>query len=106
MTGLASPSRGSDDLAVWHVRIDPGADGPLHRVDRDIAFVVLRGVAAVTVDGKAEEVSAGDAFVLPAGSERKLGNSGAETCELVNAMPAGAQSVRSDGSASSIPWAL
>lgn len=106
MTGLAAPSRGSSQLAVWRVRIDPSADGPLHRVDHDIVFVVISGHAMVSVDGEDVEVAAGDAFVIPAGTERKLGNARGKPCDLINAMPAGAQSVRSDGSSSSIPWAV
>jgi quercetin dioxygenase-like cupin family protein len=106
MQGLAAPSRGSSELAVWHVRIDPNTDGPLHRVDHDIVFVVLAGAAAITVDGETLDVPAGDAFVIPAGSDRKVGNRQPDPCELVNAMPAGAKSERTDGSKSSIPWAL
>jgi quercetin dioxygenase-like cupin family protein len=106
MQGLAAPSRGSAQLAVWQVHIDPNTDGPLHRVDHDIAFVVLNGAAAITVDGETLDVAAGDAFVIPAGSERKLGNRQSIPCDLINAMPAGAKSERTDGSKSSISWAL
>jgi quercetin dioxygenase-like cupin family protein len=106
MQGLAAPSRGSAQLAVWQVHIDPNTDGPLHRVDHDIVFVVIDGAAMITVDGETVDVAAGDAFVIPAGSERKLGNRQSIPCDLINAMPAGAKSERTDGSKSSIPWAL
>lgn len=105
MTGLAAPSRGSQEICVWRIDIDPNTDGPLHRVDREIVLVVVHGTATVVVDGETTSIGSGDAFILPAGSERKLGNLQSEPCELVSTMPVGAKSVRSDGSASFIPWA-
>ena len=105
MSGLASPSRGSTELSTWRVSIDPNTDGPLHTVDREIVLMVLEGVATVTLEGTAVAIPAGDAFVIPPHTERKLGNAHDTQCELISVMGADGRSVRSDGSPSFIPWA-
>jgi quercetin dioxygenase-like cupin family protein len=105
MVGGAAPSRGSQELCAWWVTIEPGADGPLHRVDHEIVLMVFEGEASVHLEGEDTVVPAGDAFILPAGQERKLANFSAERCRLVSIMPAGGRSIRSDGSPSFIPWA-
>ena len=44
ITGLASPSRGSADIATWRVRFEHGHESPKHSlVDREEVFVVLSG---------------------------------------------------------------
>lgn len=105
-TGYAAPSRGSTEVCVWLVRIEPNTDGPLHTVDSEIVEFVLEGTATVVLEGTAHEIVAGNAFIIPAHTERKLSNYGDEVCKLVTTMKAGGRSVRSDGSPSFIPWAL
>jgi quercetin dioxygenase-like cupin family protein len=106
MTGMAAPSRGSSEISVWKVHIEPGAPGPLHRVDHEIVLVVLEGAASVLVDGVTYDVPAGDSFIIPANTERHLTNTGSQPCELISVMPAAGRSKRSDGEPSFIPWVL
>ena len=43
ITGLASPSRGSRDSAVWRVRLLTDQASPPHSLSREEIFVVLEG---------------------------------------------------------------
>ena len=60
MVGGAAPSRGSSEICAWWVTVEPGADGPLHRVDHEIVEMVYEGELTITVDGTATVVPAGD----------------------------------------------
>jgi quercetin dioxygenase-like cupin family protein len=106
MTGLAAPSRGSSEISAWRVHMEPAAPGPLHRVDHEIVLIVLEGTASVFVEGETFEVPAGDAFIIPAGTERHLTNTADQPCELISVMSAAGRSKRSDGEPSFIPWVL
>ena len=44
-TGLASPSRGSTENAVWIATIPAGSVGVVHRLSREETFVALEGTA-------------------------------------------------------------
>jgi quercetin dioxygenase-like cupin family protein len=104
MTGLAAPSRGSHQICTWHVVMQPGADGPLHRSDRDIVINVLEGTVRVTVNGVDTDIPAGDAFVIPANSDRKVGNPFAVVAASLNAVAAGVTTIRFDDIPSNTPW--
>jgi quercetin dioxygenase-like cupin family protein len=63
----------SDDLnatmLVW-----PAGDGPPEHVnaERDVLYVVVEGGGVLTVDGKAQELRAGDALIVEKGCSRAL----------------------------------
>lgn len=104
MTGLAAPSRGSRELCTWHVVMQPGADGPLHRCDRELVVNVLEGTVRVTVDGIDTDIPAGDAFIIPANSDRKVGNPFEIVAVSLNAVAAGVKTIRLDDIPSNTPW--
>lgn len=73
MTTLASPTQGgSGALSMWRVDMAAGQSGPEHVFDVEQAWHLLDGAAAVVVDGRAIELSAGDTVVVPAGSPRQV----------------------------------
>ena len=47
VTGLASPSRGSDTVSAWRVLLQPGAASPEHTLTSDEAFVAAVSAAGV-----------------------------------------------------------
>jgi mannose-6-phosphate isomerase-like protein (cupin superfamily) len=104
--GLASPSRGSDDLCTWRLTLEPGLTSPEpHTLDRDEVFMVLRG--AIRLGPDADVVSAGDVAVVPAGSPIQVANAGDGEAEVVVAISAGFTATAGDGAVvGTPPWAL
>jgi quercetin dioxygenase-like cupin family protein len=106
MLGMAAPSRGSSELAVWRVRVDGGASGPRHKMGREQVLHALSGRLHAEVDGDTVTVEAGDTLVLPAGVVRRLRNEGETPFKALVAMPAGGVAEREDGTVVGVPpWA-
>jgi quercetin dioxygenase-like cupin family protein len=105
MTALAAPSQGSRELATWRTRMEPGAEGPLHVIDREQVWMPLAGSFTVTIDGSSREVAAGEALILPAGVARQIRANG-EPVEVLVCMPAGGKaSVPGVPGSRDLPWA-
>jgi mannose-6-phosphate isomerase-like protein (cupin superfamily) len=104
IVGLASPSRGSQELSAWRVRLDPGVSSPAHEVDREEVFVVLEGRVRVTYEDHAEEAEAGGALVVPTGREFTLTNPGPDAFEAVVCAPAAIRAT-AGGETFPPPWA-
>lgn len=105
MTALAAPSQGSRELATWRTRMEPGAEGPLHAIDREQVWMPVTGSFTVTVDGTSKRVAAGDALILPAGAARQI-RANDEPVEILVCMPAGGKaSVPGSPEQRDLPWA-
>ena len=104
-TSLATPSRGATDTAVWQVEILPGTPAMPHSVTREEVFVVLEGRASVRIAGDASEAGAGDAIVIPAGTEFELANGSDGPLRMLCCLPVGGQARLADGSTFTPPWA-
>ena len=104
-TSLATPSRGATDTAVWKVEILPGTPATPHALTREEVFVVLEGKASVRIAGNAGQAEAGDAIVVPPGTEFELANAGAGPLQLLCCLPVGGQARLADGSTFTPPWA-
>jgi mannose-6-phosphate isomerase-like protein (cupin superfamily) len=103
-TGLAAPSRGSEQLCTWRLAVDPGVRGDeSHTLDRDEVFMVLAGTVQLTPDG--EKLGPGDAVVVPAGEPIQLSNLGETTAELYVAITAGFTGTMANGTQIQPPWA-
>lgn len=86
---MAVPSRGSSELAVWHLEVAPGVRGEEHTVDREEVFVVRSGRLRGTIGGEPCEAGPGDALIVPPGVPFALGNDGAEPAHAVVCTSAG-----------------
>src|SRR5829696_5700711 len=73
-TALATPTRGSTESSVWTVEIDPGAPATPHSLTREEVFVILDGVADVTLGGIRGTAGPGDAVVVPADVDFEITN--------------------------------
>lgn len=104
-TGLASPSRGSQDNAVWRLRLHPGTPGMPHQVSREEIFVALSGQATARLDGKSIDLNPGDALVVPAFTDFSLANSSDKAFEAVVVLPAGARGIVEGAAPFVPPWA-
>jgi quercetin dioxygenase-like cupin family protein len=105
MTALAAPSQGSQELATWRTRMEPGAEGPLHVIDREQVWMPVSGSFTVTIDGDSKTVSAGSALILGAGVPRQI-RANDEPVEILVCMPAGGKaSVPGVPGSRDLPWA-
>ena len=103
-TALASPTRGSTESSVWIVEIDPGTPATPHALTREEVFVVLDGVADVTLDGVRGTAAAGDAIVVPAEVDFAIANGGATALRMLCCLPVGGQA-RTAEATFTPPWA-
>ncbi len=105
LTSLATPTRGTSDIAVWHVEILPGTPATPHSLTREEIFVVLNGVAWVQIGDDRGEAVAGDAIVVPPRVDFELSNAGDQPLQLVCCLPVGGQACLTDGTTFTPPWA-
>jgi quercetin dioxygenase-like cupin family protein len=103
VTGLAAPSRGARDVALWRVRFVPDGASPTHSLTREETFLVLSGSLTARFADHLETAGPGDALIVPAGTEFSL-VAGDGPAEAICAMPVGGQAVTTDG-AFTPPWA-
>ena len=106
MHSLAAPSQGSEQLATWKVSVIHRGESPVHVIDKDQVWMPITGSFEFTVDGDTEQVSAGQALVVPAGSVRQFRSTG-EPIEALVAMQAGGRvSIPGAAATSPVPWAV
>ncbi len=104
-TGLASPSRGSTENAVWRLSMAPGTAPRPHQLTREEIFVALAGRAEVTLAGQQHTLAAGGALVIPAGADFALSNPHDEPFEAVAVLPVGGQAMLPGEAPFVPPWA-
>jgi mannose-6-phosphate isomerase-like protein (cupin superfamily) len=104
-TGLASPSRGSQDLCTWRLTVAAGLRSPQsHTLDRDEIFMVTAGAVQLSPD--TATLRAGDAAVVPAGAPIQLVNPGTGPAEVFVVIRAGFAAAMADGTViDTPPWA-
>ena len=104
VTGLASPSRGSSEIATWRLSLAPGSASPEHTLTHEEVFVALSGEAVASLDGVRHAVRPGDALVVSPDTPFVLANEGNEPFEAVACMRCGGLA-RVGGEAQPVPWA-
>lgn len=73
-TPIAVPSKGSTELAIWHLDVAPNADSDRHSLDKEEVFVVTAGRLLFEVEGTQYQLEAGDAITILPGQELKASN--------------------------------
>jgi len=96
-TGLASPSRGSNETCVWRLAVDPGCEPAEHSFDQEEVLIGTSGRAVASLGGVAHEIAAGDAVIVPARMAFSLANPYSDVFEAVVALPVGALARMADG---------
>lgn len=105
-TGLAAPSRGSAETAVWRLRVAPGSAGKRHQLTREEIVVGLAGSAVANVGADRYPVGPGDTVVVPAFTDFSLDNEGDAPFEALVAFPVGGEALLpEDGQQFTPPWA-
>jgi len=103
--GLAAPSSGARENAVWMVTLQPGAPAVPHALTREETFVAIAGAARATVAGEHYEMTAGSALVVPPGVEFALANPHAAPFQAVVVLPVGGQAKLANAEPFTPPWA-
>ncbi|MER5782867.1 cupin domain-containing protein [Streptomyces mobaraensis] len=107
MTHLAAPSVGSAELSTWRVRMEAGAAGPEHVMDREQVWTVLSGALSFTADGTTTTVPSGGAAILPPGVSRQVRAADDAGAEAIVAMRADGQvSIPGQPGSRALPWAV
>jgi quercetin dioxygenase-like cupin family protein len=105
MRGLATPSRGAAEVAVWRGVTEPGATTPPHTHDHEEVLVVLAGSGSASMDGEQVEVSPGDVLIVPPKTLHQLhGPAEGEPLDAIAVMPIGTRTFLPDGEELQAPW--
>jgi quercetin dioxygenase-like cupin family protein len=105
-TGLAAPSRGARENAVWRVALEPGTLPRAHQLTREEILIATSGAAIASLNGEEIHFAAGDALIIPAFAAFSLANPGQSTFEAVAVLPVGARAWMEDGELFVPPWSL
>jgi quercetin dioxygenase-like cupin family protein len=105
-TSLATPSLGSARTSIWQVEIPAGETPTPHELTDEEIFVVLDGVAEVTIDGVLSPAGVGDAVIVPSGVSFVLANAGSGRLRLLCCLPVGGQARLPGGEPFTPPWAV
>ncbi|MEE1726798.1 cupin domain-containing protein [Streptomyces sp. JV186] len=105
MFGLAGPSQGSAEVSTWRVELGADTSTPVHIIDREQVWMPLSGEFEVEVDGKTEQVKAGQALVLSAGAVRQLKAVGGPAEALVTMIVGGKAMMPGSDKKIPLPWA-
>jgi len=104
--GLAAPSRGATENAVWRVAVAPGkAKGVPHQLSREEILVAVAGEAVAKIGGVEHAFRAGDAIIIPAFTEFSLGNAGDDPFEAIAIFPVGGRAMIAGEAPFTPPWA-
>jgi mannose-6-phosphate isomerase-like protein (cupin superfamily) len=104
-TGLASPSRGARETAVWRVVMQPGTPANVHRLSREEILVAVSGAARVSIGGIESDFTSGSAVIVPVDTDFALFNPGSEPFEAIAVLPVGGKAMLPGIDAFTPPWA-
>ncbi|MFI7501999.1 cupin domain-containing protein [Streptomyces sp. NPDC049687] len=101
----ASPLTGSKELCAGRGEIPAGTKAPAHTVSREEIFHLLVGELLVTVDQKAERITAGDTLIINPGSTLAVENPTGHTAMSWVTTSVGLEAEMADGTRITPPWA-
>ncbi|MER6676423.1 cupin domain-containing protein [Streptomyces sp. NPDC000983] len=101
----AAPRTGSKELCAWRGEVPPGTRAPAHTVDREEILHVLVGSLRVTVDGRTDDLAAGDTLVVNAGATLAVENPADHTALTWVTTSVGLTAELADGTVLTPPWA-
>jgi quercetin dioxygenase-like cupin family protein len=104
-TSLATPSNGSNDTAVWEVRLSAGHPATTHRLTRQEVFVVLDGSGCAQLDGVQHPLAAGSVLVVPPDTDFAIEATGDDPLVALCCLPVGGQAIIGGAEPFTPPWA-
>lgn len=103
--GVATSSRGAEDVSVIRQRQQPGGGNPAHFHDREEVMTVLRGSVSVTLNGEKITLGAGDTLIVPAQTAHQVSNAGDTEAEWLLVAQAGVGFFHASGERTEPAWA-
>jgi len=103
--GLAAPSRGARETAVWRFTMLPGTPPNPHRLTREEVIVAVSGNARVMIGGIESDLPEGAAVIVPSGTEFALSNPGDVAFEAIAVLPVGGEAMLPGAPPFTPPWA-
>ncbi|HEY2774952.1 MAG TPA: cupin domain-containing protein [Candidatus Binatia bacterium] len=100
--GLATPSRGANQIEIWRGHMDADAATPPHAHDSEDVVLLLSGRRRATLDEKEIPYRAGDTMILPAHKVHQIFAD--SRTEFVNATRIGGIVTLRDGEVLDLPW--
>ena len=104
-TGLASPTRGATETAVWLLALAPGTPGTPHQLTREEVFIGLEGQASATVGNETYQITPGSALIVPAHTTFTINNNSDALFRAVAVLPVGGQAMLAGQAPFTPPWA-
>lgn len=103
-SAFAAPSRGSSELCAWRAEIPADAKTSPHRVNKEEVILVLAGRLRMVHEGCDAIAEAGDALVVPPGTDVHITNAGTEPAVTWVTTSVGFAGTMADGSTFVPPW--
>jgi mannose-6-phosphate isomerase-like protein (cupin superfamily) len=104
-TGLAAPSRGARETAVWRLSMAPATKPLTHRLTHEEVFVALAGKGRFKIGAEEFDVAAGGAVIVPSDTDFSLSNPHDKPFEAVAVLPVGGRAMIGDAPPFTPPWA-
>ena len=101
----ATPLTGSKELCAWRGEIPAGHKAPVHTVTREEIFHLLSGELLITLDGRAERITAGDTVIVNPGATLGIENPTDEVAVSWVTTSIGLEAELADGTRVTPPWA-
>ena len=105
-TEVASPSRGTSEMAVWRSRVAPGKAGLVHHMTREEVIVAVRGEGRVRIGEEEHRLAPGDVFAVPAFVDFALECVGEVPFEAMVVLPVGGRAVIDGQPSFQPPWSI
>lgn len=100
-----TPRSGGRELCAWRGEIPAGTRAPAHTVSREEVIHLLDGELAITLDGRADRVRAGDTVIVHPGATLAIENATDRTAVTWVTTSIGLEAEFADGSRIAPPWA-
>jgi quercetin dioxygenase-like cupin family protein len=105
-TGVAAPSRGSRENALWRAAVAPHMEGVLHHMTREEIILAVKGEGIVRIGEDSQRLVPGDAFAVPAFTDFRLECAGDEVFEAIVVLPVGGRGVIGNEPSFTPPWSV
>jgi quercetin dioxygenase-like cupin family protein len=93
------------ELCAWRGEIPAGHKAPVHTVTREEIFHLLSGELLITLDGRAERITAGDTVIVNPGATLGIENPTDEVAVSWVTTSIGLEAELADGTRVTPPWA-
>ena len=103
--GIATASRGAEEVSVIRQRQQPGGGNPPHAHDREEVMLVTEGTVEVRIGDDVVTLRAGDTLVVPAETVHQLANAGETEAAWLLIAPAGVGFFHANGERADPVWA-